>query len=101
MRITDANLDIIRDAFKKHFGSEDHLWVFGSRVDDARRGGDLDFYVETHQDSSRALKSKLAFVNDLWRFLGDQKIDVVLNLLSTSLPLLIHRVAKQTGVQIL
>ncbi len=101
MRITDANLAIIRDVFTKHFGLEDHLWVFGSRVDDARRGGDLDFYVETHQDSSRALKSKLAFVNDLWRFLGDQKIDVVLNVLSIPTSLLIYTIAKQTGIQIL
>ena len=101
MRITDENLEIIRVAFKNHFDAGDHLWVFGSRVHDERRGGDLDFYVETHQDSSRALKSKLAFVNDLWRSLGDQKIDVVMNLVSISAPLLIHHVAKQTGVQIL
>ncbi len=100
MSFSEEKLDIIRTSFKKHFDIEDNLWVFGSRVDEEKRGGDLDFYVETHQHPSNALKSKLAFVNDLWRSFGDQKIDVILNLLTVSLSLPIHSVAKQTGVQI-
>lgn len=100
MRIPESDLNIVRVVFKKHFEKADHLWLFGSRVDEKKRGGDLDFYVETHENAKMALNRKMAFVNDLWRFLGEQKIDVVLNLLSSPTPLPIYKIAKQSGVQI-
>jgi hypothetical protein len=39
--------DVIRNSFRQCFGGEDHLWLFGSRVNDYKRGGDIDLYVET------------------------------------------------------
>lgn len=100
-RISEENIDIIQKTFKKHFEPVDHLWIFGSRVDENKRGGDLDFYVEAHESASAAVKSKRAFICDLWHSLGDQKIDVVINLVSQStfcLP--IYNIAKKTGIQI-
>ena len=97
MRISKSHLQIICTTFKTHFEPEDHLWVFGSRVNDDQLGGDMDFYIETNKNAANALNSKMAFVNALWRELGEQKIDVVLNIVSQpSLP--IYQIAKSTGV---
>lgn len=99
MRISISNLEIILKTFKTHFGPHDHLWVFGSRVIDSQRGGDIDLYIETHENAVIAIKRKTAFINDLWRIIGEQKIDIVIHTLSEpELP--IHQIAKQTGVKI-
>ncbi len=99
MRLSKSTLDIILKTFKIHFGANDHLWIFGSRVEDTKRGGDIDLYVETHENPALAIENKTAFINDLWRMLGEQKIDVVIHPLSKpELP--IHQIAKQTGVKI-
>jgi hypothetical protein len=50
--------DVIRNSFRQCFGGEDHLWLFGSRVNDHKRGGDIDLYVETNLDTNQAMKSK-------------------------------------------
>ncbi|MDF3034197.1 MAG: hypothetical protein K0R76_1151 [Alphaproteobacteria bacterium] len=47
MRLTMTEQDVIRNSFRQCFGGEDHLWLFGSRVNDYKRGGDIDLYVET------------------------------------------------------
>ena len=42
MRLTDQQHAIIRTTVTETFGSEADVWLFGSRVDDAKRGGDID-----------------------------------------------------------
>jgi len=32
---------------KRHFGNNIRLYLFGSRVDDQKRGGDIDLFIET------------------------------------------------------
>lgn len=99
MRLSEREIKIIREAFHRHFSKEDHLWLFGSRADPNRRGGDMDFYIETHEkDANRVVGSKMAFVNDLWTQLGEQKIDVVLHLLSSSHHEPIYDVARTEGI---
>ncbi len=41
MRLSEQELSSIKLSFKKHFTPNDHLWLFGSRVDDTRKGGIL------------------------------------------------------------
>jgi hypothetical protein len=47
MRLDPDEVHIICQSFRKYFGREDHLWLSESRVDDAKRGEDIDLYVET------------------------------------------------------
>lgn len=102
MRLTEEELGIIRKTFNKYFTNEDHLWLFGSRVDDRKRGGDIDFYIETMEENvSKANTQKLDFIISLKQLLGDQKIDVILNQLKLQHSLPIYKEAKTTGVRLI
>jgi predicted nucleotidyltransferase len=46
MRLTASEITAIRSAVAAHFGAGSAVWVFGSQLDDAARGGDVDLYVE-------------------------------------------------------
>lgn len=107
VRLSDRDIAEIITSFKDHFGMKDHLWLFGSRVDLTKRGGDIDLYIETVESGSVAIKKKMKFVGDLWERIGEQKIDVVLNLVGSkdlAIPvtddLLIYKIAKKEGVQL-
>lgn len=74
------------------FGEDSKVWLFGSRADDEKRGGDVDFFVETQSADLMAAvrcKSELADLFDL-------NVDLVVG--DGSKP--IHRIAKQTGVRL-
>ncbi len=93
---------VLEAAFEKCFLEHDTLWIFGSRTDLHKKGGDIDLYIETHaKTADEAVAMKLKFLSHLQRMLGEQKIDVVLNLLNTSTSLPIYMVAKTTGVKII
>jgi predicted nucleotidyltransferase len=47
MRLTDEERQVLRDAAARWFGPAAQVRVFGSRLDDTRRGGDIDLLVET------------------------------------------------------
>ena len=54
------------------------LYLFGSRTDDKKRGGDIDLYLET-EDKSDLFRRKITFLSKVKRDLGDQKIDLIFN----------------------
>jgi hypothetical protein len=102
IRLTSYEKKIISDAFRNHFGLEDHIWLFGSRANPLKRGGDIDLYIETNEaTATRVHEQKLAFVNELWLKLGEQKIDVIIRLLNSDFYLPIYDAAKTEGVQII
>lgn len=49
MRLTPNQLQDIRICVQQHLGLGTRLWLFGSRLDDSRRGGDVDLYAEPDQ----------------------------------------------------
>lgn len=100
MRISTQDLAIIRQVFSQYFGQQDQLWLFGSRVDDNKRGGDIDFYIETQLLREESYEAERAFVRQLHVELGDQKIDVVVKYTDSDENMLIYRVAKARGVRL-
>ncbi len=101
MRLNDQQCSIIRTAVTENFGAEANVWLFGSRVDDAARGGDIDLYIESTTDNAEAIvESKLRFLVALYKRLGEQKIDVVIRRPGFKGNLPIYEVAKQTGVKL-
>lgn len=86
MRLTDEQRKIIREAGLRHFGVIPHL--FGSRLNDAARGGDIDLFIPGDWSPREAIPRQVRFCAELHRRLGDQKIDVVVENKATSSPAL-------------
>ena len=99
VRLTTFEIDSIIRVFKSVFSSDDKLWLFGSRVDITQKGGDIDLYVQTHiADSKSALACKKFFLSELKKTIGDQKIDLVLDLGNKELE--IYKIAQAEGVEL-
>lgn len=99
MRLTTEQADIIRQTARRRFGGDVRVWLFGSRVDDSARGGDIDLLVETGTTPDNAFRESVAFETDLQLALGDQKIDILLR--HPGIPEApIHRIARKTGVEL-
>ena len=93
MRLTNAQIASIRKATHQNFGDDALVWLFGSRVDDMRRGGDVDLYVETtnHNTLMSALRCKIALEDSL-----DLSVDLVVKEPGKEKP--IYKLAKAQGV---
>lgn len=101
IRLDNRELENIREIFRIHFLHTDKLWLFGSRVNQDKKGGDIDLYIETtYIDLATVAEKKIGFLVDLKEKIGDQKIDIVINVLSENKQLLIYDEAKLTGVRL-
>ena len=78
MRLKPAEAEAIRLSVAEVFGAAAPVWLFGSRVDDSRRGGDIDLYVETALAADERLRRRFRLQALLLERLGEQKIDLVL-----------------------
>ena len=99
MRLSESERLSITSVIKLHFEPEARLFLFGSRVDDTKHGGDIDLYLETCLKGEKLIRAKLCAISDIQRRIGDQKIDLVTSSPESShdLPLVIQR-ARQMGV---
>jgi len=95
MRLSPSQQQCIREATEQFFGPEAKVWLFGSRVDDQRRGGDVDLYVETAPIDSvlTSLRCKMAIEDGL-----DLPVDLLVNDQDIDKP--IYAIAKKTGVRL-
>ena len=50
MRLTEAHRTAIRTIAAETFGAGTSVWLLGSRVDDTKRGGDIDLLIEAKQN---------------------------------------------------
>ena len=74
MRLSDAERQAILGAVAERDALAD-VYLFGSRVDDDAKGGDIDLLVLSGQID---FKAKLDILVDLTRQLGEQRIDLVI-----------------------
>ncbi len=101
MRLTPDQQTAIRSIAAETFGDEAIIWLFGSRVDDDKRGGDIDLLIETQQsDVAVIVRLELAFLTKLKMQLGEQKIDVLVDFPTRRYTPAIFAIAKQTGIRL-
>jgi predicted nucleotidyltransferase len=77
MRLTTSEINAITQNAKNIFGDAAKVYLFGSRVDDSKKGGDIDLYVIS-ENQDNLYEKKIKFLSALDMTLGEQKIDVVI-----------------------
>ncbi|NPA58434.1 MAG: nucleotidyltransferase domain-containing protein [Aquificae bacterium] len=77
VRLTGKQLKGIKEAVKEVYGSSARVFLFGSRTDRSRKGGDVDLLVVVN--GGREIYGKrIELLGKLYRVLGERKIDLII-----------------------
>lgn len=99
MRLSRQTQQIIRDTVREIFGVEANVKLFGSRINDDARGGDIDLLVELPSITAEIERKTMQLTARLQLRIGDQPIDVLV--LDPSTPRdSIHEQASITGIRL-
>jgi predicted nucleotidyltransferase len=94
MRLTPAQIDTIQSTVHAVLGEGAQVTLFGSRVDDQQKGGDVDLYVETAQpDLMKKIRCKVSLQDQL-----DLPVDLIVKPLGDRSPIAL--IAKQEGIRL-
>ena len=96
MRITKDTAKSIRHIVEQECEGA-KIWLFGSRVDDCKKGGDIDLSIET--EGKIQIAEQLRLMTLLQRALGLRKIDLIIRT-PDSAEQPIFQTAKKTGVRL-
>jgi predicted nucleotidyltransferase len=80
MRISNSEKESIKKTFFEVFKSGE-IYLFGSRTDDNKKGGDIDLFIVPQvgsDDAEHRLKQKHQFTMALEDKIGLQQIDVII-----------------------
>ncbi|MCB1753628.1 MAG: nucleotidyltransferase domain-containing protein [Gammaproteobacteria bacterium] len=99
MRLTEEQANLIKSAVTGVLGQRAKVYLFGSRVDDSRRGGDIDLLIIPGKglNADEKLDARLKIRSDLYRTMGDRKIDIVFQLPGTPATTF-QKMARDTGI---
>ncbi len=97
MRLTETQRESIKFVVTSVVGEESRIWLFGSRVDDSKRGGDIDLLIETETVVPSRVSALCQLEGALVVRLGNRKIDILLKDANTA-DAPIYHAARQTGV---
>lgn len=100
MRLSKEQVLYIVTNIHAFFGKDAEVWLFGSRCDDQKKGGDIDLYVQTSQDDSEIISSKMKFLAAMYKKFGEQKIDVIIHQIQKGHELPIYEHARMTGIKL-
>lgn len=96
MRLTELQVSVIRQLARQVGGDQSRVRVFGSRLDDAAHGGDLDLMLELPEpvDNPAMMAAQLAAL--VSRAMFGRKVDVLLSA-PNLMRLPIHDIAFKEG----
>lgn len=77
MRLTERQRQVIIDAARQIFGPEAKVRLFGSRIDDQKKGGDIDLLIECPAPIENAGLAAARMAAKIQRQLGERKIDIL------------------------
>lgn len=80
MRLSPDEVHAIETAAQAVFPPRTKIALFGSRLDDQARGGDIDLLVEpqTLWSPQEIVERRTRFIATLYRLLEEQRIDVLI-----------------------
>ena len=94
MRLTPAQINAIQSTVHAVLGEGAQVTLFGSRVDDQQKGGDVDLYVETSQpDLMKKIRCKVSLQDQL-----DMPVDFIVKPHGDRSPIAL--IAKQEGIRL-
>jgi predicted nucleotidyltransferase len=96
MRLTSRQIEGIREIVQQLAGKQAELRVFGSRLDDTARGGDLDLYLELDEPVNDPAMLAARIAGQVSRLMQGRKVDVLLSAPNLK-QLPIHDIARRKG----
>lgn len=96
MRLTDYQIRVIRQLVRQAAGEQARVGVFGSRLDDALRGGDIDLMLELPEPVTNPALMAARVAARVSRALHGRKVDVLLSA-PNLMRLPIHDIAMKEG----
>lgn len=75
MRLYQNQIKILKDKLKT-ISSNAQLYLFGSRVDDNKKGGDIDLLIVSKEITKRDLRYLRI---EFFKHFGEQKLDIILD----------------------
>ncbi len=99
MRLTEQQQQKIKQIVNNLAGNQAEIILFGSRVDDQQKGGDIDLLISLNSTIDHPAQLSVKISAQLERALQGRKIDILLaapNLKS----LAIHAIAKNKGIRL-
>lgn len=76
MRLNLKDIQTIIRIAKEIYGEDVSVYLFGSRTDDTKRGGDIDLLIRTKSER-KGILDRIRMKARLKQVLGDQKIDII------------------------
>ena len=76
MRLQKQEIQTILQVAHRIYGEKVKVYLFGSRLDDTKRGGDIDLLVR-NDGPQKGVLARIRMIAQLKFLLGDQKIDVI------------------------
>jgi len=95
VRLSTAIKDQIIQYARHYFGDDIRIYLFGSRVDDDKKGGDIDILIENNKDMD--MQIQIAFLKDIYKHVTQRKVDLLVKSPSTTDKPVFHT-ARREGV---
>ena len=99
MRLSPEQITNIRLLTRQLAGTSARVWLFGSRVDDDARGGDVDLTLEMDSPVAEPVQSSSTLAARVSRTMFGRKVDVLIKT-PNLVHLPNHDVALAQGVQL-
>lgn len=74
MRLSDHEVTSIKETVK-NIDQDARIYLFGSRVDNKKLGGDIDLLIFSNKLKE---EDRFRIKRDLWEQIGEQKIDIII-----------------------
>ena len=79
MRLTINQVIAIKSSVIEILGEDSKVVLFGSRLDDHAKGGDIDIYVKTKKDILQPALNIARMQTLMMQKIGERKIDILLD----------------------
>ena len=99
MRLTPDQIHAIHMSVAEVAGQDARVWLFGSRVHDQERGGDVDLLLELDVAVSEPAQLAARLSARVSRAMYGRKVDVVIKA-PNLMHLPIHSIALQEGIRL-